>query len=72
MAGCLRCANGAPISFSYASPIDKIIFPAPDSSYDEQNAPWKSKEMIWLRDPAEGYQFPVVVMEPQVRGCQFL
>lgn len=63
---CLRCSSGAPLSLSYASPIDKIIFPAPESSYDDQTAPWKkAKELIWLRDPAEGYQFPVVVMEPQ-------
>ena len=51
----------------FVSPVDRLIFPCPRPSYDDATYPWSASDLIWLRDPYSGHQFPVVVIEPLVR-----
>ena len=46
------------------SPVDALLFPAPQPSYSDSVFPWAATDCLWLRDPANGKQFPAVVVEP--------
>ena len=47
------------------SPVDALLFPAPQPSYSDAAFPWPAADCLWLRDPANGKQFPAVVCQPE-------